>query len=265
MKLIAGTDFNDDEFKLMDTTNKYKNFKYSFILNETAVKDLGWTPQQAIGKTVVKGAPGTVVGVIKDFHFASLHQPIGPMMLFLDTMYTNYILLKTTAQNIPATLQVLQALWKNRVPTMPFEYRFLDEKYNSMYTSEQKTAAVFSIFSMLAILLACLGLFALSAFTTAQRAKEIGIRKVLGADVAGIVGLIAKDFLKLTFIAVVIASPLAWYVMNRWLQDFAYRINVQGWVFAAAGGSAILIAFITVSFQSVKAALANPVESLRSE
>ncbi len=265
MKLIAGADFTDDEFKLMDTTNKHKNFKYSFILNETAAKDLGWTPQQAVGKTVIKGSPGTVVGVIKDFHFASLHQPIGPMMLFLDTSFTNYILLKTTGQNIPATLQALQALWKNRVPSMPFTYRFLDDNYNSMYESEQKTADVFGTFSTLAILLACMGLFALSAFTTAQRTKEIGIRKVLGADVAGIVGLIAKDFLKLTLIAVVIASPLAWYLMNHWLQDFAYRIRINAWVFIAAGGAAVLIAFITVSFQSVKAALANPVKSLRSE
>jgi len=265
MKLIAGKDFNDDEFKLMDTTNKYKNFRYSFILNETAAKNLGWSPEQAIGKTVVKGSPGTVVGVIKDFHFASLHQPIGPMMLFLDTVFTNYMLLKTTGQNAPATLQALQALWKERVPTMPFTYRFLDDNYNSMYDSEQKTADVFSTFSTLAILLACMGLFALSAFTTAQRAKEIGIRKVLGADVAGIVGLIAKDFLKLTFIAVIIASPLAWYFANSWLHDFAYRIDINAWIFFAAGGAAIFIAFITVSFQSIKAALANPVESLRSE
>jgi len=265
MKLIAGTDFNDDEFKLMDTTNKYKNFRYSFILNETAAKNLGWSPEQAIGKTVVKGAPGTVVGVIKDFHFASLKQPIGPMMLFLDTAITNYILLKTTGQNAPATLQALQALWKERVPTMPFTYRFLDDNYNSMYQSEQKQATMFSAFSSLAILLACMGLFALSAFTTAQRAKEIGIRKVLGASVAGIVGLVAGDFLKLTFIAVIIASPLAWYFMNHWLQDFAYRIDINAWVFILAGGAAVLIAFVTVSFQSIKAALANPTESLRSE
>jgi len=264
MILLAGADFNDDEFKLMDTANKGKNFKYSFILNETAVKSLGWTPRQAIGKTIIKGEPGTVIGVIKDFHFASLHQPIGPMMLFLDTAFTNYILLKTTGQNIPATLQALQILWKNRVPTMPFSYRFLDDNYNSMYQSEQKTAALFSTFSGLAILLACMGLFALSAFTTAQRTKEIGIRKVLGADVTAIVALIAREFLKLTFIAVLIASPLAWYFMNYWLQDFAYRISVSGWVFILAGGGAILIAFVTVSFQSIKAALANPVNSLRS-
>jgi len=265
MKIIAGTDFTANEFKLMDTANKGKIFRYSFILNETAAKDLGWTPQQAIGKTIDKGAPGTVTAVIKDFHFSSLHQPIGPMMLFLDTTYTNYYFIKITGQNIPATLTALQKMWKGRVPTMPFEYRFLDEDYNSLYESEQKTAAVFSTFATLAILLACMGLFALSAFATVQRTKEIGIRKVLGANVAAIISLITKDFLKLTFIAVIIASPVAWYIMNRWLQDFAYRINVQGWVFIAAGGSAILIAFITVSLQSIKAALANPVKSLRSE
>ena len=265
MKLIAGSDFNDDEFKLMDTANNGRNFKYSFILNETAAKDLGWTPEQAIGKTVIKRAQGTVVGVIKDFHFASLHQPIGPMMLFLDTTFANYMLVKTTGQNIPLTLQNMQKLWKDRVPDMPFSYRFLDDNYNSMYESEQKTAAMFGTFSTLAILLACMGLFALSAFATVQRTKEIGIRKVLGASVSGIVGLIAKDFLALTFVAVLIASPVAWYFMNRWLQDFAYRVNVDAWVFIAAGASAVLIAFLTVSFQAIKAAMANPVKSLRSE
>ncbi|HTD39328.1 MAG TPA: ABC transporter permease [Mucilaginibacter sp.] len=265
MKLIAGADFNDNEFKLMDTTNKWKNFRYSCILNETAANDLGWTPEQAIGKSIDKGAPGKVVGVIKDFHFSSLHQPIGPMMLFLDTSFTNYYMIKVAGDKIPATLHTLQAFWKDRVPTIPFDYRFLDDNYNSLYQTEQKTATVFTTFSSLAILLACLGLFALSAFATVQRTKEIGIRKVLGANVAGIVGLIAKDFLKLTLIAVIIASPLAWYGMNRWLQDFAYRINIQWWVFAAAGVLSVLIAFITVSMQSIKAALANPVDSLRSE
>ncbi len=265
MKLIAGHDFTDEEFKLMDVTNNRKNFKYSFILNETAAKDMGWTPEQAVGKTITKGSPGTVVGVVKDFHFASLHQPIGPMMLFLDTVYTNYMLVKTTGQNIPATLQALQALWKSRVPTMPFTYRFLDDNYNSMYQEEQKTAAIFSTFSTLAILLACMGLFALAAFATVQRTKEIGIRKVLGASVLNIVGLVAQDFLKLTFIAVIIATPVAWYFAQSWLQRFSYRIGIHAWVFILAGGSAVLIAFITVSLQSIKAALANPVESLRSE
>jgi putative ABC transport system permease protein len=187
------------------------------------------------------------------------------MMLFLDTTFTNYFLLKVSGDKIPATLTALQALWKERVPIMPFEYRFLDDNYNSLYQTEQKTADIFTAFSTLAIVLACMGLFALSAFATAQRTKEIGIRKVLGANVAGIVSLIAKDFLKLTLMGVIIATPLAWYFMHRWLQDFAYRIDISAWVFILAGASAVLIAFITVSFQSIKAALANPVESLRSE
>ncbi|MGN6639319.1 MAG: ABC transporter permease [Mucilaginibacter sp.] len=265
MKIIAGTDFVPNDFKLMDTTDKGKNFRYSFILNETAARNLGWTPEQAIGKTIEKGNPGIVKAVIKDFNFASLHQPIGPMMLFLDTTFTNYYFVKVTGKNIPATLQSLQKLWKERVPTMPFEYRFLDDAYNNMYKTEQKTSAVFSTFSTLAILLACMGLFALSAFATLQRTKEIGIRKVLGAQVTNIVLLIAKDFLKLTLIAVLIAAPLAWYFMHRWLQDFAYHIQIQWWVFALAGVVCVLIAFVTVSMQSVKAALANPVDSLRSE
>ena len=265
MKLIAGTDFVPNDFKLMDTTDKGKNFKYSFILNETAARALGWTPEQAIGKTIQKGAPGIVKGVIRDINFSSLHQPVGPMMLFLDTMFTNYYLVKVSGNNMPATINSLQKLWRERVPTMPFQYKFLDDYYNNLYKTEQKTSAVFSTFSSLAILLACMGLFALSAFATLQRTKEIGIRKVLGARVSGIMLLIAKDFLRLTAIAVLIASPVAWYFMHRWLQDFAYHVSIQWWVFVLAGGAAVLIAFITVSMQSIKAALANPVKSLRSE
>jgi ABC-type antimicrobial peptide transport system permease subunit/AraC-like DNA-binding protein len=265
MKIIAGTDFVSNDFKLMDTANKWKNFRYSFILNETAARALGWTPEQAIGKTIIKQAPGTIKAVIRDFNFASLHQPIGPMMLFLDTMYTNYYFVKISGNKIPAAIESLQKLWKERVPTMPFQYSFLDDNYNSLYKTEQKTSAVFSTFSSLAILLACMGLFALSAFTTVQRTKEIGIRKVLGARVTNIILLIAKDFLKLTILAVLIATPLAWYFMHKWLQDFAYHIRVEWWVFIVAGGASVLIAFVTVSVQSIKAALTNPANSLRSE
>jgi len=265
MQIIAGNDFTRADLALADTSNQYKNFRYAFILNETAVKALGWTPEQAIGKKVNKNAPGEIRAVVKDFYFSSLHQPVGPLMLFLDRQFTNYFFVKVSGQNIPATIQSLQKLWKERVPARPFEYRFLDDDYNSLYVTEQKTAAVFSTFSTLAILLACMGLFGLAAFTTAQRTKEIGIRKVLGAEVSSIMILIAKDFMKLTLIALVIASPIAWYFMHKWLQDFAYHINMQWWVFGAAGGLSIIIAFITVSLQSVKTALANPVDSLRSE
>jgi len=265
MQIIAGNDFTRADLTLADTSNQYKNFRYAFILNETAVKALGWTPEKAIGKKVNKNAPGEIRAVVKDFYFSSLHQPVGPLMLFLDRQFTNYFFVKVSGQNIPATIQSLQKLWKERVPARPFEYRFLDDDYNSLYVTEQKTAAVFSTFSTLAILLACMGLFGLAAFTTAQRTKEIGIRKVLGAEVSSIMILIAKDFMKLTLIALVIASPIAWYFMHKWLQDFAYHINMQWWVFVAAGGLSVIIAFVTVSLQSVKTALANPVDSLRSE
>jgi len=265
MQIIAGSDFTRADLALADTTNQNKNFRYAFILNETAAKALGWTPEQAIGKKVEKNAPGEVKAVVKDFYFSSLHEPVGPLMLFLDRFYTNYFFIKVTGQNIPSTLSSLQKLWKERVPSRPFEYSFLDDDYKSLYVTEQKTAAVFSTFSTLAILLACMGLFGLAAFTTAQRTKEIGIRKVLGAEVSSIILLIAKDFLKLTLIAVIIAAPIAWYFMHKWLQDFAYHINIQWWVFAGAGALSVLIAFVTVSLQSVKTALANPVDSLRSE
>lgn len=265
MQIVAGSDFTRSDLALADTSNQNKNFKYAFILNETAAKALGWTPEQAIGKKVEKNAPGEVRAVVKDFYFSSLHQPVGPLVLFLDRFYTNYFFVRVTGKDIPSTLSSLQKLWKGRVPSRPFEYSFLDDDYKNMYVTEQKTAAVFSTFSTLAILLACMGLFGLAAFTTAQRTKEIGIRKVLGAEVGNIILLIASDFLKLTFIAVIIATPVAWYFMHKWLQDFAYHINIQWWVFAGAGALSVFIAFVTVSFQSIKSALANPVKSLRSE
>ncbi|HJP63847.1 MAG TPA: ABC transporter permease [Mucilaginibacter sp.] len=265
MKIIAGTDYTEADLKLGDTSNNYKNFRYSFILNESAVKALGLTPQQAIGKLVDKNAPGEIKAVVKDFNFSSMHEPVGPLILFLDRLWTNYIFVRVHGNDIPQAITSLNQIWKDRVPSRPFEYRFLDDYYNKLYVSEQRTATVFSTFATLAILLACMGLFGLAAFTTVQRTREIGIRKVLGANVRSIVMLIANDFLKLTLVAVVLASPLAWYFMHKWLQDFAYRIDIQWWIFILAGGLSVLIAFITVSFQSIRAALANPVESLRSE
>jgi putative ABC transport system permease protein len=265
MKIIAGSDYTPADLRLADTTGNYKNFRYSFILNESAVKALGWTPEQAIGKTIKKNFSGEIKAVVKDFHFSSMHQPVGPLMLFLDRQFTNYFFIKISGKNIPSTLDALQALWKERVPSKPFEYRFLDDDYNSLYVSEQRSAKVFSTFSLLAIALACMGLFGLAAFTTMQRTKEIGIRKVLGASVSGILMLISKEFLKLIVVAVLVASPLAYFAMHKWLQDFAYRINIHWWVFALAGILAIAVALATISFQAIKAALANPVKSLRSE
>jgi len=265
LKIVAGSAFNQTDVLQIDTTNKYKNFRYSFMLNESAARALGWTPEQAIGKEISKDAPGRIKAVVKDFNFKSFHDPISPLLIFLDHFQTQDIFVRINGGNTVSTIQGLEKIWKTRVPYRPFEYKFLDDDYDALYHTEQRTAGVFTTFSVLAILLACLGLFAVTAYAVMQRTKEIGIRKVLGANISSIILLISKDFLLLVIIATAIASPIAWYVSEKWLQDFAYRINVQWWVFIAAGGVSILVAFVTVSLQSIKAAIANPVKSLRSE
>jgi putative ABC transport system permease protein len=265
MSLVAGRDFIRSDFALQDTSDDYKNYRYSFILNEKAVKELGWTAEEAIGKTIRKNSSGTIVGVVKDFHFASLHSPIGPMLIFLDTSMVRQIFVKVKGGNLASALAALETTWKDRVPWRPFDYHFLDEDFNALYKTEQRTANLFSLFSGLAIALACLGLFALAAFTTVQRTKEIGIRKILGANAGNITLLISKQFISLVLVGIVIASPLAWWAGNKWLQDFAYRIHISWWVFAVAGALAVIIALITVSYHAIKASMANPVKSLRTE
>ncbi|MFT3934364.1 MAG: ABC transporter permease [Chitinophagaceae bacterium] len=265
MHIIAGEDFSQSDIALMDTANDYKNFRRSYIINEKAAKDFGWTASQAIGKTIYKGAPGTIKAVVKDFNYSSLHEEVGDMVLFPDTSQTQEMYVKVQGKNIAASIAFLQSVWKERVNHRPFEYRFLDDDYNGLYITEQRSAKLFSAFSLIAITLACLGLFALAAYATVQRTKEIGIRKILGANIGNIVTLVSKEFLLLVAIAIIIASPLAWWASHQWLQDFAYRINIQPWIFIAAGICAVLIALATVSFHAIKAALANPVESLRTE
>jgi putative ABC transport system permease protein len=265
MQIVAGSDFSAADMHLLDTSDNNKHFRYTFILNESAIKAIGWKPEEAIGRTIEKGLPGNVKAVVKDFHFSSLHQPIGPLMIFLDTQYTSQLFVKITGQDVNGTLGYLEKVWKERVPYRPFEYHFLDEDYNALYKVENRTSQLFSFFAGTAILLACMGLFALAAFTTAQRTKEIGIRKVLGASLFSVAGLLSIDFLKLVCIASLIAFPLAWWAMYQWLQDFAYRINISWLVFLSAGLAALFIALITVSFQAVRASMANPVDSLRSE
>ena len=265
LSLTAGSDYTRADLLQMDTTNKYKNYHYSFIMNESAVKALGWTPEQAIGKTISKGNPGVVKGVIKDFNFKTFHDPITPLILFLDNEQLHKLFIRINSNNTPQIITEIGKVWKDRVTHRPFDYHFLDDNYNALYRTEQRTAGVFTTFSALAIILACLGLFAITAFAVVQRTKEIGIRKVLGASIANIILLIAKDFLALVIIATVIASPIAWYISSKWLQDFAYRIDIQWWVFITTGAAALLVAAITVSIQSTKAALANPVKSLKSE
>ncbi len=265
MQLIAGRDFQQSDFAMMDTTNDYANFRLPYIINEALANKIGWTPEQALGKIIDKGVTGPVVGVVKDFNFSSLRESIGPMLLFLGRDYSRSFMVRINGKDMRPTLGRLEMMWKQRIPDRPFTYHFLDEDYNKLYVGEQRSSTLFTVAATLAILLACLGLFGLAAFTTVQRTKEIGIRRVLGANITSITMLIARNFLIMIGIAILIAIPLAWYAGNQWLQDFAFRIPVQGWVFMAASVATILIALVTVGFHSVRSALMNPVRSLRTE
>jgi putative ABC transport system permease protein len=256
MKMAAGRNFSRN---IKTDSNK-------FIINETTVKTLGWnTPENALNKQIKYGnVTGNVIGVIKDFHFESLHQPIIPM-IFLPDQNLNRLSIKIEGQNVQSSIATIQSAWQKYLPNTPFDFTFLDVKFDQLYHSEQQQGTLFTIFSCIAIFIACLGLFGLSAFTITQRVKEIGVRKVLGASVPQIVTELSKDFLKLVLIAAFFAIPVALYAMNKWLGGFASRIDVSWWILAAAGIIALIIAFVTISFQSIKAALANPVKSLRSE
>ncbi len=243
----------------------------SVILNETAVKAIGW--QNPIGQWLDylgESQRFQVIGVMRDFNPASVRTVIEPMALFHQSSqtyqtYDSYIALRMRPGTEKQAVAKAAALWQKAVPGVPFNYDFLDATFARLYRTEAQTGSVLSILTSLALFIGCLGLFALAAYTAESRTKEIGVRKVLGASVASIVSLLSKDFLKLVVVAIVIATPLAWYVADDWLQDFAYKIDLAWWYFAVTGGLAILVALLTVSFQSVKAAVANPVESLRSE
>jgi putative ABC transport system permease protein len=264
--IIAGTDFTEQDSKdVLEPTEQDKK-KYHYILNESAAKALGWTPEEAIGKKMFLGEqrPGIVKAVVKDFNFSSFHDPIKPLVLFNEPWGGN-LLVKLSGKHLPQTLAFLESKWKQLIQHRPFEYRFLDDDYNKLYLSEIRLGKVLNIFATIAILLAALGLFGLSAYSIQQRTKEIGIRKVLGASVPNVITLLSKDFLSLVIVASIIAFPIAWWVMNRWLQDFVYRISIGWWIFLIAGIIAIIITLLTVSFLAVKAAVANPVKSLRTE
>lgn len=241
----------------------------AIIINETAVKAFGWG-KDAIGKNLKRNYNNgenisyQVIGVVKDFHFRSLHEPISPLVMTIGDN-TGGILVKISTTDIPGILHQLKDRWSAFGLETPFSYSFLDDRFQKTYESEQNAGKLLGIFAGLTIFVACMGLLGLAMFTAQQRTKEIGIRKVLGASVSNIVTLLSKDFIKLVMIAFVIASPLAWFLMNKWLQDFAYRTNISVWIFAAAAGLSILIAFFTISIQSIKSALANPVKSLRTE
>jgi putative ABC transport system permease protein len=239
------------------------------LINEAAAKEFGF--KNPIGqqlRTIGNGEPlskrtYTVIGVVKNFHFESIHNHIAPLVMYYGAD-TYQMAIRVRTSDIPNLLTALEQKWKGQTDN-PFSYSFLNERFNKTYLLEQRTGQLFSIFATLTIIISCLGLFGLAMFTAQQRTKEIGVRKVLGASVLSVVVLLSKDFVRLILIAILIVTPIAWFVMNQWLKDFAYRVEISWWIFAVAGVLAIAVALLTVSFQSIKAALMNPIKSLRSE
>jgi putative ABC transport system permease protein len=254
-------------------SNEFTNDEQALVLNETAVHQLGYTIDNAVGQKVyfkfqnAKQAM-TIIGIVKDYHFQSLHQEIKPLALSVAPLFsgpTSYLITNVKTNNYPELLAGFEREWKKINPNSPFLYSFLDEDFQKNYEKEERSALLIRCFTIIAIVIACLGLFGLATFTAEQRVKEIGVRKVLGASVPQIVALLSKDFLRLVMVSIVLSAPVAYVIMNEWLQRFAYRIGIQWSVFVIAGLSAIVIALSTVSFQAIKAAIANPVKSLRSE
>ena len=263
LQLLAGRNF--DPAVTADTVT-------SVIINEAALRDLGWSAGNALGQVLTgyntedPSRNPVVIGVVRDFNFLSLHEEVKPMMFQQFNGYSPMqFFVRVQPEKMSESLARIEQTWTAIAPDLPFRYKFLDENLARFYAAEERWGRIVGYAGLLAIALACLGLFGLVALVAANRTKEIGIRKVLGATVAGITGLLARDFLKLVGIAIVVASPIAYWAMDKWLADFAYRIEIHWWMFAAAGAAAVLIAFLTVSFQSVKAGLADPVRSLRSE
>ncbi|WP_373511427.1 FtsX-like permease family protein [Persicitalea sp.] len=257
IKLLAGRNLLPS-----DTIREY-------IFNETAIREFGFpSPQEAIGKFIGDKKPIPIVGVMADFHSSTFDRKIEPLALLTKKDPGSNFNVKL-ASSKPADwqkgIQKMEKLWKQTYPDTPFEYKFYDDMIAQYYTSEQRMAKIINLSTGIAILISCLGLFGLATLTAFQRTKEIGVRKVLGASISGIVAMLSKDFVALVLIALVIASPIAWYFMDQWLADFAYHIDISWWVFALAGVTAMVIALLTVGYQSVRAALMNPVESLRSE
>jgi len=255
LKLKAGRDFSKD----------FGTDSDGYLLNETAAKKIGY--QNAIGQSLTWGDnKGKIIGVLEDFHFNSMRETIEPLVVRLDKQPKwGTILVRTNVGQTKEALASLEQVYKEVNPKFPFTYQFSDQEYTKLYQSEQVVSQLSRYFAFLAIFLSCLGLLGLAAFTAEQRTKEIGVRKVLGASVASIVSLLSRDFLKLVLLANVVAWPLAWYGVHQWLQDFAYRTPLSWWLFVLAGAGALLIALVTVSFQAIKAAVANPVKALRSE
>lgn len=264
LELLAGRMVRE---RVDSDTTQDGGWIFEAVLNKYAVDYLGLTPEEAVGKKLLAGIGDNtyIVGVVNNFNFATLHNPMGAYAFTSTPQSLRYLMVRFTTGDLRATLRQYEDAFKKVVPDAPFDYTFLDSHLRNLYLADQQTASVLLAFSVLAVLVGCLGLFGLAAFMAEKRTKEVGVRKVLGASVSGIVALLSKDFVQLVLIAILIATPLAWWAMSKWLQDFAYRIELEWWMFALAGLLAVAIALLTVSFQSVKAALMNPVKSLRSE
>jgi putative ABC transport system permease protein len=258
LKLVAGRSYSRDH--PADTIG-------NLVINESMAKQYGYTnPADIIGKKYSQwGREGEVIGVVKDFNFTSLHRPIQPLSMPLEPFACRYLCLKVKSDNMTATIEKVHAIWNRMAPHRPFLYSFLDDDFAKQYQKDYNFRQLFTVFSCLAIFIACLGLLGLATHTAELKTKEIGIRKVLGADITSIVSMLSKDFVILIVVSMLIATPVAWYVMNKWLENFAYHINIQFWTFILAGLAALIVAVITISFQAIKAAVANPVKALRSE
>jgi putative ABC transport system permease protein len=257
VRLISGSDFHVHD-------------SLAAIINETLAKRLGLKPPLAMGTRLFSGDADRVfhvVGVMKDFNYRSLRDEVYPFMLIYNPERDDIgqLIVKVNSNNYPVLLDKMGKIWHKNLPATPFAYMFLDDEIQRQYESEVSMGHIINSFTAMAILISCLGLFGLATFSAEQRNKEIGIRKVLGASVAGIVQLLSADFLKLVLVAFIIATPISWWAMNQWLQGFAYRIPISWWMFALAGLLAIFIALFTISFQAIKAAVSNPVKSLRAE
>jgi ABC-type antimicrobial peptide transport system permease subunit len=237
----------------------------NYILNETAVATFN-IHKPVIGQRFsFNKIEGRIIGVVKDFNHSSMHKKIAPVLMHNDPGWMLYISVKAREGNLKQTLATMETVWNKFLPNEPFDYIFMDDTFTALYKADVKTSKLILIFSFIAIIITALGLFGLTAFTVERKRKEIGVRKVLGASVGNITSLLSKEFVFLVCIAIFIASPIAWWVMNKWLEDFAYRININWSVFVFAGGAALIIALVTVSVQAIKAAVANPVKSLRTE
>jgi putative ABC transport system permease protein len=262
MKILAGRNFSTAYTNDADT---------AIVITASAARLLGFVNiEEAVGSTLTidfGGQEGSmnVIGIVNDFHQVSLKEAVEPIAIFLSPFGSEYYAMKVSTQNLPTTIEYVQSTWNEVFPGNPFSYFFLDDYFNRQYQTDQRFGKLFGVFAALALFVGGLGLLGLSAFTTQQRTKEIGIRKVLGASVQGIVLLLSKDFVQLLIIANLVAWPLIYFVMEQWLTQFAYRIDVGWWVLAASGLIVIIIALFTVSLQTIKAAVVNPVDSLKNE